>query len=364
MHILLFQEKYDIILIYRNGRSEATMTIKRVTMAELAQACGLSRNTVSKVFNDRGAVPETTRQAVIQKAREMGYHMSVSTPVPAKNQNIALLTQHMPSGYHFGSFFISSFADQLSRVGYTLTMSEVTSRELADRVLPDHINPEQTAGIVAIEVFDKGYHDMLCDLGIPLVFIDDCYGSTTAPLRCDTISMENISSSYALCSHIIAAGAKHIGFVGDITHCNSFYERWIGYVAAMEHADLPINRSMCILAPDGPEYADTDWLFSVLRKMPTTPDALVCANDFLALNVLSTLKQHGLSVPGDILLAGFDGTPQSAIVEPSLTTASIPSANIGRLAAETLLSRIENPDRSFQRMYVATTPEFRNSTKK
>ena len=50
------------------------MARKRITMQQLADACGLSRNTVSKVFNDRGSVPEATRQTVLQKARELGYY--------------------------------------------------------------------------------------------------------------------------------------------------------------------------------------------------------------------------------------------------------------------------------------------------
>ena len=62
------------------------------------------------------------------------------------------------------------------------------------------------------------------------------------------------------------------------------------------------------------------------------------------------------------MVSGFDGTPQSAIVDPSLTTAQIPSAEIGRLAADLLLARIENPDSPLQRTYVKTTPVWRKST--
>ncbi len=111
-------------------------------------------------------------------------------------------------------------------------------------------------------------------------------------------------------------------------------------------------------------YGDPEWLYTQLKQMPVMPDALVCANDFLALNVMTALKQHGLSVPGDVMLTGFDGTPQSSIVEPALTTATIPSSDIGRLAAEALLDRMETPDRPFHRVYVATTVELRGSSEK
>ncbi len=340
------------------------MTIKRVTMVDIAQACGLSRNTISKIFNNRGSVPEATRQMVLNKAREMGYHMAVAAEpaAPARSQNIALLTTHMPANYHFGSFFIPAFADQLSRVGYTLTMCEISPEDLKNKQLPGHLSLEQTAGILAIELFDKEYHEMLCALDLPVLFVDAYCGAHTDVMMCDMISMENISSAYALCVRVIASGAKNIGFVGDRNHCDSFRQRWFGFCAAMNDAGLPVNNSLCILDPDSDQYGDPEWLYSKIRTMPTLPDAFLCANDFLAINIMTTLKRHNISIPRDVMVTGFDGLPQSAIVEPSLTTAEIPSADIGRIAAETLLARVENPDRPFRRIYVTTTPRWRDST--
>lgn len=341
------------------------MKLKRVTMDDIAHTCGLSRNTVSKVFNNRGSVPEETRQLIFKTARELGYPV-VANDLPGQVRssvrNIALLTSHMPTNYHFGTFFIPAFADQLSREGYTLTMCEITPEELIDQRLPDHISVENTAGILVIELFDKGYHDMLCGLDIPVLFVDTYFGSHTTSMRCDVISMENLPSSYALTSHVISAGASNLGFVGDIQHCNSFYERWLGFCAALDNAGLSLDKRLCILEQDSAQYGDSEWLFSKINQMPTTPDAFICANDFLALQVMSVLKLHHITIPDDIMITGFDGTPQSTIVDPPLTTAQIPCVDIGRLAAETLLARVHNPNRLFQRIYVSTLPQFRKST--
>ncbi len=96
--------------------------------------------------------------------------------------------------------------------------------------------------------------------------------------------------------------------------------------------------------------------------MPVLPDALLCANDFIAIHLMMALKQMGVSIPDRVMVAGFDGTPQSAVVEPSLTTVQIPGAEIGRLAADILLERIENPGRPFRSTYVRTVPIWRAST--
>ena len=341
------------------------MAIKRVTMQEIADACGLSRNTVSKVFNDRGAVPGATRQAVLRKAQELGYYqLPEEEPVKeeTRSQNIALLTSSMPADYHFGTFFVPAFGGQLSRVGYTLMMYEISPDELRAKALPAHMSLAQTAGILVIELFNREYMDMLCGLGIPTISIDAYYGANTSLIKCDIISMENIASTFALTNQVISAGARRLGFVGDAEHCNSFHERWLGFGHALYRAGIPLERELCILDSDDAPYSDPEWLLSKIREMPVMPDAFVCANDYLALCTMTTLKRHGVLIPDEVMVTGFDGTPQSSIVEPALTTAWIPSNDIGRLAADMLLARIENPDRPFQSTYVKTTPLWRDST--
>ena len=341
------------------------MAIKRITMQDIANACGLSRNTVSKIFNGRGAVPEATRRMVLDRAKELGYHHGIKeddAQQEAQKLNIALFTGHMPTDYHFGTFFVPAFAEHLSRAGYTLMMCQLSPAELRDCVLPKHISLEQTAGILGIELFDKHYVDMLCELGLPTIFIDTYSGSYTALPKYDLVSMENIAATVALTRHVISAGAKNIGFVGDSSHCNSFHERWLGFGAALSEAALPLNRDICILESDGPLYSDPFWLQERLKAMQPLPDALICANDFIAIQMMTALKRLGISIPDRVMVTGFDGLPQSSVLDPSLTTAQIPSAEIGRIAAENLLKRIEKPDRPFCCTYVKTTPLWRTST--
>ena len=341
------------------------MALRRVTIQDIAEACGLSRNTVSKIFNNRGAVPEATKQTVLKKAQELGYLQLPEEEMikpETYRQNIALLTCRMPTDYHFGTSFIPSFAGQLSRAGYTLMMYELSVDELRQGSLPAHISLDQTAGILGIELFDKDYIHKICDLGLPTIFVDGYFGANTALMNYDWISMENLSSTKALVSHVISQGARRIGFVGDPEHCNSFHERWYGFCSALASAGIPLDRELCILEPDSAPYGDPAWLSARIGRMPQMPEALICVNDFIAIHVMTALKQMGLSIPEQIMVAGFDGTPQSAVVEPSLTTVQIPSTEIGRLAADILLTRIENPDRPFCCTYVRTTPLWRNST--
>ena len=342
------------------------MANKRVTMQDIANACGLSRNTVSKAFNGRGAVPPATRSLILQKANELGYGLPAEEKTyyhPQGTGSIALLTNNMPVDYHFGTYFVTTFTDQICRAGYTLKMFEISSGELQKKQLPPHFILEQTAGIVAIEMFDTDYLNMICGLGIPTIMIDSPVHALVHLFPCDFVSMENVASVSTVMKRLLALGARHIGFVGDKEHCGSFYERWFGYRMGLEQAEIVVDESICILAPDASPYNNPDWLIERMNRMPFLPDAFVCANDYLAIHLMNALKKKGLSIPGDIMVTGFDGTSQSALVEPALTTVQIPSIEIGRMSADILLARIRNPELPYSWTHIRTNPVWRKSTK-
>ena len=332
------------------------MALKRVTMQDIADACSLSRNTVSKVFNGRGSVPEATRKQVLAKARELGYSQSPAGDAAGSGGNIALLTQHKLLSHSFGAFFITSFTDQICRAGYTVKIYEISPAEIAERRLPPHLDLSQTAGFLGIELFDREYLDMICSLKKPTVFVDGFARASMSLIGCDYVSMENLSSEISLVNRMISAGARRIGFVGDSEHCNSFFERYLGYCIALRDAGLPVDREHSILEEDSDLYGSTEWLLEKLADMPSIPDAFACANDYLAIHLITALKKMGLLVPRDVMIAGFDGSLEATLVEPPLATAQIPSAEIGRLAASLLSERILNPEASFRWTYVKTTP--------
>lgn len=342
------------------------MPNKRVTMQDIADACGLSRNTVSKVFNGRGAVPPETQALVMKKAEELGYGSPVGT-APALSgspgKSIALLTSRMPKDTHFGTALLSSFTNQISRSGYSLKIYEISAEELKRKALPTLFSVEQTAGIIGIELFDRDYLNMICALGIPFVVFDGPVGSDSFLMHCDYITMESTGSVMNVVRTLIALGARKIGFVGDIDHCDSFYERWRGYRKALKEARLPRDDRLCILAPDSSPYDSTDWLLEQINQMPELPDAFVCANDYLAIHLMGALKRKGLSVPDQVMITGFDGTVQSSFTDPALTTVEIPGREMGNMAAFVLMNRIAYPGLPFFSARIRTTPVWRGSTR-
>lgn len=354
------------------------MPLHRVTMQDIADACGLSRNTVSKVFNGRGTVQEETRQYILNKARELGYAQlpdyivdsgsapakaSVSASASGQIQTITVLARSNPLNHSFGSLLIKFFTDQICRSGYTVQLYEISAEECANLKLPPHVSLDNTAGILGIELFDRAYIDMVCKLGKPTVFVDGYLNTNHSFISCDHISMESRTSTRALVNQAIRNGAKHLSFVGDPTHCNSFNERYNAFCFALSEAGIPYEKEICMLHPDGSPYYITEWVVGQLKALPYMPDAFICANDYHAINIMRGLKAMGLQIPEDVMVTGFDDSPESQFIEPALTTVHIPSKEIGLAAADLMLKRIEDPQRVYSFSYLQTMPVFRGSTK-
>lgn len=337
----------------------------RVTMQDIADALGLSRNTVSKALNQKTGVPDTTRNMILKKAAELSYknYASLEQAPPLKQRcNIALFTHSMPSKSHFGSRFLSGFTERISGAGYTLTMYLLRNDEVKDRIAPANFNSDSADGIVCIEMFDPDYCRFVCGLGLPTLFADTFVRSNGYALAADVIMMENIYSIAALTTEIIHSGAKSVGFIGDKNHCQSFYERWQGYRNALSESGIAYNPSICILDDDKKPYGNTTWIVERLKDMREIPNAFVCANDFISISLISALKQLNLSVPDDVAVAGFDDSPEAGVLNPSLTTVAIKSFDMGTVAAGMMLNRIAAPSLPHQITYVATNIKNREST--
>ena len=99
-----------------------------------------------------------------------------------------------------------------------------------------------------------------------------------------------------------------------------------------------------------------------LEKMEELPEMFICANDFVALDLLYGLRKIGVECPKDIKLFGFDDSPESKIMTPSLSTSHIHSQIIGYSAANLVISRIEQPNLNYRTTYTETDLIYRDST--
>ena len=238
--------------------------------------------------------------------------------------------------------------------------TRISPIELKEKKLPSSLNIQRTAGIICIEVFDYDYAQMLCDLDVPLLFVDTPVMDMRPPLKADRLYMENRIEVQNAVAHMVQRGKKRISFAGDKNHCQSFFERYMAYKDAVEYFGLTEGLSTCAM-PSGQQNYPVS-LYETIRRFKTMPDAFVCANDFVAMDLVKALNELGYSVPDDIWVCGFDDSQEASYFVPRLTSIHIHEQIMGYTAANLLMTRIEEPSLNYRTVYTETNLILREST--
>ena len=343
---------------------------KKVTIQDIADSLGISRNTVSKAINNAEGISDATREKILKKAIELGYkQFSYVSSINALSESelilseprkpigeISLITTTIFGQSHFASIMLDRFHRELSQMGYTLTIHRVTSDNLRDIVLPLTFVKDRVRGIICIEMFNRPYAEMLCSLGIPTLFVDCPIRANGFTLPCDHLFMDNTTGISRFVYDMLQKGKRRIGFIGDWEHCHSFFERYMAFYGSMRLNGVPVKKDDCIKANDLEDVEE------VLHTLDSLPDVFICANDFVAIGAIAALKNIGKSVPEDVLICGFDDSPESRTMVPPLTTIHIHTQIMGYSAAYLLSSRIKNPGMDFRTIYTETDLIYRKST--
>ena len=346
--------------------------MSKVTIQDIADALGVSRNTVSKAINNADGLAEATRERILQKAVEMGYKQfsyvrglsavagqsTGNAPLAFGFQGeIALFTAGYLNQSHFASLMLDKFQREISLLGYTLNSHRVTPEDLEKRRLPLTFSPERTRAILCIEMFDYAYDEMVCSLGLPVLFVDGPIKRCGRSLNADQLYMDNSTAVIRLVYDMLERGCRRLGFIGDYEHCQSFFERYTAFRGALLMAGIDLEERFVIKAnkPEG--------MHEPLFALPEMPDVFLCANDFVALDAMRILEERGLSVPEDVLICGFDDAAESRSSKPPLTTVHIHTQVMAFSAVHLLLSRIKEPSLDTRVIHTQTDLIYRESTK-
>lgn len=341
----------------------------KVTIQDIADALGISRNTVSKAINNSDGLAEATRERILQKAVEMGYKSfsyvgayanvfsepSQSAKESAYKGEIALLSGSYLSQAHFASMMLDKVQQELSQLGYTLNTHRVSNLNIETKTLPATLHLENVKALLCIEMFDFDYDNMLCELGLPILFVDGPSKYSGQALWADQIYMDNTTEVTRLVNHLFEKGYDRIGFVGDYTHCQSFYERYSAYCLTHYMAGRQLNPDYII------QGLGADNILSSIQNLKELPDVFICANDFVALDLLAALKCIDKKVPEDVLICGFDDSAESRIVMPQLTTIHIHSQVTAFAAVQLLITRINEPSLDYRILHTQTDLIYRES---
>lgn len=342
--------------------------MKIVSIKEIAEHLGLSRNTVSKVLNGKPGVLPETEEKIIRAAQQLGYNklssellQKLEPAAPAQppvqpGGQIVLLT----NGENVNSFWsgiISGVYSALSGSGYSLIYSEI--RPGQHHLLPEILYEGKVDGLIVTDLYDLEIWKAIRKTGIPTVFLDSPVNISDEYAGGDIVLTEGIISVKELTGRLIADGAKKLAFVGDITGCQTMFDRWCGFYQAMMEAGMKLEeRFLFTSSPD--HFYGEETIRNLLESMTELPDAIVCANDHIARIVIRELRAWNIQVPQQVCVSGFDNSPG----DPIVTSVAVNYPELSKRLVRQLFWRMQEKRASREIVRIRTEVIYRESTQK
>jgi len=319
---------------------------RRPTLQDVAAGVGLSVNTVSRALNDMPGVSEVSRSRIKREADRIGYvpNANARSLVLGSRKTIGVVVTN-PSNPFYAEM-ISEIEWRAAERGYTILL--LLSDESSDRER-DVVAAAMRSGVdglIAVPV--QGSSEPWTGLhraGMPLVMVS----REVSGLAVDFVSTDNEQGVFATTDHVLSMGARDVVLLEEDLPISTIDQRIAGFKRALGRHGVPFRPEMlAAIPPRRSSRAALPWqaedAYRVSRDLldrGRRAEAYVVGNDYFALGLYTALAEVGLSVPHDALVVGFGDYPFARFLSPPLSTSRLPSREVGRVAAQALLSRLE-----------------------
>ncbi len=311
-----------------------------VSIKDVSAKCGVSVATVSKALNNHRDIAEATKENVRRIAKEMGYFPNSSARALKTNRTYnlgVLFVDDAQSGltHEYFANVLDSFKVEAEKNGYDITfISKHTGHK--NMSYYEHSKYRGVDGVViaCIDFSDPDVWELIHG-ELPVVTIDHVFNNRTA------IISDNIRGIHDLISYIYKMGHRKIAYIhgadSSVTRnrVGSFYKTLgdFGITVADEYVKSGIYH----------DPATTAILTKELLELKERPTCIIFPDDFSSIGGMNAIKEMGLRIPEDISIAGYDGILLSQVLEPKLTTYWQDTKVLGMMAAQKLITAIENP---------------------
>ncbi len=303
---------------------------------EVSKYANVSVATVSRVINGSKWVSEDTRQKVIQAMKELGYQPNSFAKALATNRSDTLgMVISDLSGPFFGDMMRSA-EDEVRKYGkHLIITSGHDTIESETDAIGFLMQRRVDALLLHIDVIPDESVIRLCDENdLPIILIN----RLVPELEDVCISLDNDMGGYLATQHLIELDHREIACITGPLYKADARARLSGYRRAIEKAGLVYDERLVIES----DYEEEGGCMSIerLRRRNVSFTAVVCQNDLMAIGAMNALKSHGLLIPKDISVVGYDDVVMARYTEPALTTVNIPVAQFGQQAADLALSKL------------------------
>jgi LacI family transcriptional regulator len=315
---------------------------EKVSMEVIAKKLGISKNTVSLALRGIPGISERTRSLVTDMANKLGYHYKSSDRKKELSRNLCIvIPRSARDSIGFFSFIQLGIEDEARRNNIN-TILHYYDESDAEFVTPLCIREGMISGIITLGRISERTVRAIRAFRLPVVMVDHYFDD----IELDCVLTDNQCGCYIATEYLINKGHRDIGFFGDIKASISFYDRFSGYLKALDNHGIPYVPSFSVVDKNLEELAKTDIYeaANVLKALGRLPTAFVCCNDAEAITLCKALKTMDVPIPERVSVVGFDDIEASRNVTPELTTMRVRKELMGRKAVSKLLSLFHEKD--------------------
>nr|MBQ6242369.1 LacI family DNA-binding transcriptional regulator [Lachnospiraceae bacterium] len=312
-----------------------------VTITDIANACGVSRATVSKALNGAPDVSRETADRIRETAASLGYLPNATARAlkMGRSYNIGVLFSDETGGgisHEYFSQILESVKAESERLGYDITF---ISKDLG-RMSMDYYEHAKYRSCDGVVIASADFQDpaivRLAASEIPTVTLDYSFDN------CSSILSDNVRGMEALVRFVHGKGHRKIAFIhGEITSVTQ--KRLASFRRTCAELGVPVPAEY-IRPAIYHDPRSSGLATRALLALPDPPTCIIFPDDLSFMGGRSELEKHGLAIPKDMSVAGYDGIPLSQVLRPRLTTYRQGAERMGAEAARLLIEQIEQPD--------------------
>lgn len=310
-----------------------------VTIQDVADAAGVSKATVSKVLNHSYTISEETARRVEAVIRELGYRPNRrAQSFASRATRTVLFMAQMQQGVGFANphlfEILAGVEHSLSQKGYGLVVKQVSAQQLCENFDELMHSGYADGAIVHASAVSREAARLLARTQTPYIVI----GMPDFANRLCWIDADNSVAGQIAAEHLLRCGYGRIAFIGGPREDTISAHRQKGALSVLG-GRMPEG----CLRSEAPTSAGGETAAHALLALPEPPDAVICANQYMAFGCVNALKAAGVKIPEEMAVITFDDFPFSRIMEPQLTVVDLDMYDMGEQAARNVLRRIRKP---------------------
>ncbi len=310
------------------------------TIQEVARAAGVAPSTVSRYLNGQLRVSPATEARMLDAVRDLGYVPNAQARNLARRRSgvVGFVVPEISNPY-FGAI-ADYVVDAVERHGLLVLLCSTRSQAVREASYIDLLASGAIDGMLYLGSF-RSNERLAAAIrgGLPVVVIDEPIADVPGV---HTVVMDDYAGGYQAASYLVALGHRRIAFVSGPAELASVQERRRGYEDALRKGGIDPAEQLMLAGHFTEQFG-----MSALPRLlagPQPPTAAFVASDYIALGMLSAAETHGVRVPADLSVVGFDDIRFSQYVRPRLTTIRSPLERLAQIGVELLFDRLAGED--------------------